>query len=78
MIDGFYDADAVTILTEWEQYRKINWEIASKLMRKPSWVFDTRSIISAKDVRKYNINFGKLAMGLIKNIELKFKFHKFT
>ena len=63
VIDGFYGADAAIILTEWEQYRKINWEIASKLMRKPSWVFDTRSIISAKDVRKYNINFWKIGDG---------------
>ena len=63
MIDGFYGADAAIILTEWEQYRKINWEISSKLMRKPSCVFDTRSIISAKDVRKYNINFWKIGDG---------------
>ncbi len=63
VIDGFYGADAAIILTEWEQYRKINWEISSKLMRKPSWVFDTRSIISAKDVRKYNINFWKIGDG---------------
>ncbi len=63
VVDGFHDADAAVILTEWEQYGKINWEIASKLMRKPSWVFDTRSIISANDLRKYNINFWKIGDG---------------
>ncbi len=63
LIDGFYGADAAIILTEWDQYKNIDWEIASKLMRNPSWVFDTRSIISPKDVRKYNINFWKIGDG---------------
>ena len=42
--DAAKDADALIILTEWEEFKKINWEELSKIMRKPTWVFDTRSI----------------------------------
>ena len=45
---GFDNADAVVILTEWDEYSKINWKEVSKKMRKPGWVFDSRSIISDK------------------------------
>ena len=44
--DGFQGADAAVILTEWTEYSHIDWAEAEKVMRKPSWVFDSRSIIS--------------------------------
>ena len=44
------NSDAVVILTEWEEYSKINWRIISKKMRKPSWIFDARSILNPKDI----------------------------
>ena len=28
---------------------KIDWEEVSKKMRKPAWIFDTRSILNKKD-----------------------------
>ena len=63
VIDGFNGADAAIILTEWDEYSYINWGIASQLMRNPSWVFDTRSVISSKDLKKHNINFWKIGDG---------------
>ena len=50
---GFKDADAIVILTEWEEYLKIDWTLAASLMRSPSWVFDLRSIVNTKDNRKW-------------------------
>ena len=38
-------AHALIILTEWDDYKKINWNMISKNMSKPSWVFDTRGIL---------------------------------
>ena len=35
------NADAIIILTEWEEFKKINWDKLVPLMRKPSWLFDT-------------------------------------
>lgn len=38
------NADAVIILTEWDEFKNIDWEEISQVMRKPSWLFDTRNI----------------------------------
>ena len=40
----FPDADAILILTEWEEYTNIDWERISIKMRRPAWIFDARSI----------------------------------
>tara|TARA_B100000212_G_scaffold241753_1_gene184282 strand:+ start:141 stop:1583 length:1443 start_codon:yes stop_codon:yes gene_type:complete len=61
--DGFDRADAVLVLTEWKIFSKINWNAVSKKMRKPSWVFDARSIISEENVLEANINLWKIGDG---------------
>ena len=50
-------ADAIIILTEWEEFKKINWDKLVPLMRKPSWLFDTRGIINLKNLKSLGINF---------------------
>ena len=54
--DCVEDADGVVILTEWEEYKYINWEKVAKKMRKPSWVFDTRGIVNSEDLKKFGLN----------------------
>ena len=61
--NAFFDADAIVILTEWNEYIDINWEIAAKRMRKPSWIFDSRSIIDPKKIQSYNLNFWRIGDG---------------
>ena len=61
--EGFDDSDAVVVLTEWEEYSKINWEKVSKVMRKPAWVFDARSIVKVQEVKKANLNFWRIGDG---------------
>ena len=61
---AFNNADAVVVLTEWEEYRTINWLEISKQMRRPSWVFDVRSIIDPKEVINNGINFWRIGDGL--------------
>ena len=56
-------ADAIVVLTEWDEYSKINWFAISKKMRKPSWVFDARSIVSRKKVLEANINLWEIGDG---------------
>ena len=51
------NADAIIIVTEWKEYENLNWKEISSLMRKPAWVFDTRKIISKKDLKKLGINY---------------------
>ena len=57
------DTDAVVVLTEWEQYGKINWRKVSKTMRRPAWVFDARSIINAEEVISSNLNMWRIGIG---------------
>ena len=56
-------ADAVLILTEWEEYSKINWEMASKLMRHPAWIFDSRSIVNPEKVKLSKLNLWRIGDG---------------
>ena len=62
----FFEADAAVILTEWQEYSSIDWGAVSKKMRKPAWVFDSRSIISKKKVIDANINFWRIGDGTVK------------
>ena len=62
-IKAIENSDAVLIMTEWEEYKKLDWKILQDKMRKPSWVFDTRSIISSKKIRETNLNFWQLGNG---------------
>ena len=48
--------DAIVVLTEWEEFKHLDWKLISTHMRSPSWVFDTRSIINFKEAKSYGIN----------------------
>jgi len=63
-------SDAILILTEWVEFKKIEWLKISKLMRKPSWIFDCRDIIDLNHFRESDINIWKLGFGSnIKNFQ---------
>ena len=61
--DAGEDIDAFIILTEWEEYKSINWQDISDSMRKPSWVFDTRTIINLDSARKAGLNIWRIGDG---------------
>ena len=56
-------ADAIVLLTEWENYTKIDWIDIGRRMRKPSWVFDSRSVISKEKVLEANLNLWRVGDG---------------
>ncbi len=62
--NAFDGADAVLILTEWMEYKKINWRVTSNKMRKPAWLFDARSIIDPNQVLNTDINFWRIGDGV--------------
>ena len=62
---NFNNADAIVILTEWDEYLEINWEHTYKIMKRPSWLFDTRGIINNKDLKNTQFNFWKVGKGFI-------------
>ena len=61
------EAHALIVITEWDDYKKINWEIISKQMKRPSWVFDTRGILEKDKIKKFGINFWQLGDGSDQN-----------
>ena len=65
LMDTFTNVDAVVILTEWEIYSKINWAEASKRIRLPAWVFDSRSIVNPEAVKENGFNLWRVGDGLI-------------
>ena len=65
---AFNNADAVIILTEWEEYLKIGWNKIASKMRNPCWLFDTRGIVNDKEIHKTNLNFWKIGKGFIKRV----------
>ena len=37
-------ADAVLLLTEWRQFRQLDWPALAAEMRQPAWLFDARAV----------------------------------
>tara|TARA_B100000886_G_C20425890_1_gene493967 strand:- start:231 stop:1652 length:1422 start_codon:yes stop_codon:yes gene_type:complete len=61
--ESFFEADAIVILTEWAEYKKINWDLAERRMRKPAWIFDSRSLIDPSDIKNKSFNFWRIGDG---------------
>ena len=60
------NSDAAVILTEWDEYSEINWNELASSMRKPAWVFDSRSVINPQNVINSGLNFWRVGDGLTK------------
>ena len=59
----FNDAHAVLMLTEWNEYKKIDWLDVSKKMMHPAWIFDSRSIIEKDNIINTNLNLWRVGDG---------------
>ncbi len=59
------NADAILILTEWDEYKFVDWQQISRNMRAPSWVFDARSVSDLDSIRKAGLNVWALGNGSI-------------
>ncbi len=54
-LDACQDSDAIVILTEWSEFKNLDWiEIRNK-MNKPAWLFDTRNISNKKQALEVGI-----------------------
>ena len=50
-------------MTEWSEFKNIKWKEIAPLMSKPTWVFDTRSIVNTSEIKKYGLNLWVLGNG---------------
>ena len=49
-------ADAIIILTGWDEFKNLYWENIYKVMRKPAWVFDARICLNKKYLEDIGFN----------------------
>jgi UDPglucose 6-dehydrogenase len=61
------NSDAILILTEWEEFKELNFKDIRKLMRSPAWLFDTRSIANAKLAEASGFKVWRLGKGDIED-----------
>ncbi len=54
-------ADAIIVLTEWEEFKKLDWKSIFEVMRKPAWVFDSRVLLDKQYLK--NIGFKVWSLG---------------
>ena len=62
--EAIIEADAALILTEWDEYKNIDWLQLAKNMRKPAWVFDARSVTNKKMIIESGLNFWRVGDGI--------------
>jgi UDPglucose 6-dehydrogenase len=56
-------ADAVLILTEWDEFRVLSWHEVQRVMRQPAWLFDARSIADSPSARAAGLNVWTVGEG---------------
>ena len=66
----FQGIDALVILTEWEEYSKINWNLVANWMNSPGWVFDSRSIVDTNKILNNGLNLWRVGDGTLKKNNL--------
>lgn len=49
---AMYNAHAIAILTEWEEFKTYDWQNIYKDMLKPAFLFDGRNILNTEEIRK--------------------------
>ncbi len=58
------NVDAIIVMTEWNEFKNIDWNLLSKMMRSPAWLFDTRSICNIHEAREHGINVWRVGADL--------------
>jgi UDPglucose 6-dehydrogenase len=56
-------ADAVLILTEWQDYRHLDWQAIHGVMRRPAWLFDARAVADPVAARAAGLNVWRVGEG---------------
>ena len=51
-LEAALGADAILLLTEWDEFKNIDWVNIYKVMRKPAWIFDTRICLDSENLDK--------------------------
>ncbi len=55
------DAHAIAVLTEWDEFKELNWKVVYENMLKPAFLFDGRRLLDKEEIRK--IGFSVYVLG---------------
>jgi UDPglucose 6-dehydrogenase len=56
-------ADAVLVLTEWQQFAQLDWRALAGVMRQPAWLLDARAICDAAAARAAGLKVWRVGQG---------------
>ena len=56
-------ADALLLLTEWQQFARIDWPAVAAVMRRPAWLFDARAKADGAAARAAGLNVWTVGEG---------------
>ena len=62
VLNSVKGADALIVLTEWDEFKYLNWEDISSQMRSPSWLFDSRNITNVEEAKSFGLNVWQLGV----------------
>ena len=65
LYDTVVDSHSVVILTEWDDFKELNWNRIYKSMIKPAFVFDGRRIVDEIKLKKIGFNVFKIGTEII-------------
>lgn len=55
--EAVLDAHAIAILTEWDEFKSYDWATIKVQMKKPSFVFDGRKLLSSQDMKALGFDY---------------------
>ena len=55
-VDVAADSDAVVLVTEWQEYRELDWESMMQTMTSPI-VLDGRNVLDGEKLRRYGYRY---------------------
>ena len=62
-LETFTDSNAIIVLTEWDEFKNIDFNKAFAVMKQPAWVFDGRNILNHQELK--TIGFEVKAIGKV-------------
>ena len=60
ILDAAKGVDGIIVLTDWDEFKDINWHELYQYTRKPTWLFDSRNICDKAKAKEANIKIWEL------------------
>ncbi|HET7361249.1 MAG TPA: nucleotide sugar dehydrogenase [Salinimicrobium sp.] len=56
-LEACKDAHAIAVLTEWDEFKELDWQEIYKCMLKPAFLFDGRRLLNGKEMERIGFDF---------------------